>query len=408
MHIIRRNKFLKFFLLLLIYFILILSIKNKKIILNNDINKTKKNLKENNVEQIINKNTQKRNNALLKGKDYINKCIKGLLFNKKSVKKYNNSIISAIIPVFNCGKKIISSIRSIQNQNISQIEIILINDFSQDNSLIIIEELQKQDSRIKIINNKKNMGTLYSRCIGVLCAKGKYIFPLDNDEMFLDYDVFDYIYKIGINENFDIVGFKTVYIKDYNDSIDKIKDIRFSNHPNNMILHQPNLRKYPITRDKMYNDIHIWGKSIKNEIYKKGVKYLGKKRYSIFMSWAEDTIMILILFNIAKSFKFVHKYGVIHLLSNSTASFTQPLKNRIYGEILLLDIIFDYSKNNSDKNLAVYHALYIKKKYNITKYENNKNLIKLRLILKKIINCKYINKINKLKILNNFEDFNIV
>ena len=79
MHIIK--KFLKFLLILLIYFILILSIKNKKIILNNDINKTKKNLKQNNVEQIINKNTQKRNNALLKGKDYINKCIEGLLFN---------------------------------------------------------------------------------------------------------------------------------------------------------------------------------------------------------------------------------------------------------------------------------------------------------------------------------------
>ena len=90
MHIIK--KFLKFLLILLIYFILILSIKNKKIILNNDINKTKKNLKQNNVEQIINKNTQKRNNALLKGKDYINKCIEGLLFNLLIKNQWRNII----------------------------------------------------------------------------------------------------------------------------------------------------------------------------------------------------------------------------------------------------------------------------------------------------------------------------
>ena len=56
-------------------------------------------------------------------------------------------------------------------QNISNLEIILINDFSKDETLSIIEQLQKEDKRIKIINNQKNMRTLYSICIGVLAAK---------------------------------------------------------------------------------------------------------------------------------------------------------------------------------------------------------------------------------------------
>ena len=54
-------------------------------------------------------------------------------------------------------------------------EIILINDNSTDNSLKIIRKMKSYDNRIHIINNHKNMGTLYSRCIGVLNSKGKYI-----------------------------------------------------------------------------------------------------------------------------------------------------------------------------------------------------------------------------------------
>ena len=60
-------------------------------------------------------------------------------------------------------------------QNISNLEIILINDFSKDETLSIIEQLQKEDKRIKIINNQKNMRTLYSICIGVLAAKEIFI-----------------------------------------------------------------------------------------------------------------------------------------------------------------------------------------------------------------------------------------
>ena len=68
------------------------------------------------------------------------------------------------------------------------------------------------------------MGTLYSRSIGVLISKGDYIFSLDNDDMFFDYDVFDSIYKKGKNENLDIIHFLTVIIKNYKENIFKIKN----------------------------------------------------------------------------------------------------------------------------------------------------------------------------------------
>ena len=94
----------------------------------------------------------------------------------------------------NSYKTIKSAIRSIQNQNMIDIEILIINDFSLDNSFNIIKEIMKKDERIKLINNNKNMGILYSRCIGVLNSKGKYLLNLDQDDMFLDINLFKELY----------------------------------------------------------------------------------------------------------------------------------------------------------------------------------------------------------------------
>ena len=52
------------------------------------------------------------------------------------------------------------------------------------------------------------MGVLYSRRIGVLSSKGKYLFTLDNDDLFLNNDIFDFTTKIADEGNFDIVEFK--------------------------------------------------------------------------------------------------------------------------------------------------------------------------------------------------------
>ena len=83
--------------------------------------------------------------------------------------------ITAIIPLYNCERTIESALHSIQYQNMSEIEILLINDFSKDNTSKILKNFQEKDFRIKVINNHKNMGTLYSRSIGVLISKGEYI-----------------------------------------------------------------------------------------------------------------------------------------------------------------------------------------------------------------------------------------
>ena len=87
----------------------------------------------------------------------------------------------------------------------ANIEIILINDFSNDNTLKIVENIQKFDHRIRIVNNHKNMGTLYSRSLGVLISRGEYIFNLDNDDLYFDNDLIDFIFCKAKTQNLDIL-----------------------------------------------------------------------------------------------------------------------------------------------------------------------------------------------------------
>ena len=107
---------------------------------------------------------------------------------------YLNPKITVIIPVFNASRTIKPAIRSIQNQNMIEIEILLVDDFSTDNSLEVINEMMLEDKRISLIKNKVNKGILYSRSIGALNARGRYIMALDNDDLFL-FGIFNKCYN---------------------------------------------------------------------------------------------------------------------------------------------------------------------------------------------------------------------
>ena len=97
----------------------------------------------------------------------------------------NKIKISAIIPIYNGGKYLNSSLRSIQNQKMKDIEIIIIDDNSKDDSLKIIQNYMKNDKRIKLIKNKENRRILFSKSIGALNSKGEFIIEIDQDDLII-------------------------------------------------------------------------------------------------------------------------------------------------------------------------------------------------------------------------------
>ena len=340
-----------------------------------------------------------RNQILASGRNYMDKCIKGELINFKALNIYNEPKISVIIPTCNKEKEIKSVIRSVQNQNMSDIEIILINDCITDNTLYIIKELQKIDSRIKIIENEKkfgkNIGTLYSRAIGVLEAKGKYILNLDDDDLFFDSDVFDTVYNEAENHNLDIVSFMNVQGIRYYLSIFHMKDGFDIEFPDNFTVYQPELSYYTMfINDNFENvDSSIWGKLIKTEVYKKALYFLGVERYSIYSVANEDLIGLFAICNVAQSYKFIRKYGLFHFINEKAPSYKISEEHSIQMDILFSEILLDLSKNEYKKFSASFLIYSRKKEYFSTK--NEKIKLELNRILKKIFKCEYISQYNK-------------
>ena len=103
----------------------------------------------------------------------------------KIIKKPNNPKITIVISVYNGEAFIKSAILSIQNQNFKDIEIIIVDDCSSDNSIYLIKELMKKDTRIVLYQNEINKGKLYSKTFGILKAKGKYVMILEQDDLYV-------------------------------------------------------------------------------------------------------------------------------------------------------------------------------------------------------------------------------
>lgn len=93
----------------------------------------------------------------------------------------DNELISIIVPVYNASKVLERCVSSICNQDYKNIEIILVNDGSKDNSLEIANKLASKDNRIKVIT-QENGGVSSARNTGIKNSKGTYIGFVDADD----------------------------------------------------------------------------------------------------------------------------------------------------------------------------------------------------------------------------------
>lgn len=111
--------------------------------------------------------------------------------------------VSIIVPVYNVEKYIEKCIQSILNQTINEIQIIIINDGSTDNSSIIIKKFSKLDTRINYID-KKNEGPGVARNIGIELALGEYIYFLDSDD-WIEPTMLENLYNEAVKNNSDLL-----------------------------------------------------------------------------------------------------------------------------------------------------------------------------------------------------------
>lgn len=113
--------------------------------------------------------------------------------------------ISIIIPVYNTEEYVRDAIMSIVNQTLKEIEIIVVNDGSTDNSLQIIKDLAKSDPRIQVYS-QENQGQAIARNYGLNKAEGKYLYFMDSDDL-LEKEALSCCYEKCEKEELDFVFF---------------------------------------------------------------------------------------------------------------------------------------------------------------------------------------------------------
>ena len=393
-----------FLTIIIILFIILRTInfRNNSLVYNNNENVDKdKNIICDNKTIYYEEKFDSYIDAFKKSKNFINNNLKGILVNNKKINLSKKPEISVVIPCYNCRNYILRCVRSIQNQIFSNFEIIIADDASKDDTILYLEKLQKEEQRIKIIRNKNNMGTLYTRSIGTLSSDGKYIFTMDSDDMYLDENVLSSIINIAYKCNFDIIIFNSI-CTDLKPDVDTTKIsicLLELNHKPNLVLFQPNLGYYPIAPSNnielpSINEVLIRPKCIKTKIYKEALNKLGEERYSRHMLLGEDDMANYIIFNTAKVAKFVPRYGYLYINNQGSISKTERDMAKLTTYfIYIYDAMIDFSLNlaNNKKVLVNYIIFILENKYlknALTSNEyNNKLFISC---LDRVFNCSLI------------------
>ena len=129
--------------------------------------------------------------------------------------------VSVIVPVYKAEKYISKCLESIINQTYKNLEILIIDDYGEDNSISIVAKFAEKDRRIKILSYGENRGPSFARNTGISNATGDYITFIDSDD-FIDNDYIEYFVKKAIETNCDVICNNNI-ANYYNDKSIKVK-----------------------------------------------------------------------------------------------------------------------------------------------------------------------------------------
>ena len=163
-------------------------------------------------------------------------------------------LVTIVINVYNCEKYIKKCLESVINQTYRNLEILIINDGSTDNTLKICKNYN--DKRIKIITTE-NMGLSLSRNVGIDNAKGEYLYFVDADD-FIDLDTIEYLYGLCVKYDKDISTCNKMMVYNYDFEVkqpeEKIEELDSKGMLKKIFL-------------KYDNTVAIWNKLIKKSVF---------------------------------------------------------------------------------------------------------------------------------------------
>lgn len=331
----------------------------------------------------------------------IKKYIK--LLRQKIIKIHNfpnlvdNPKISFITSVYNNEKYLYSFTASIQNQLLKDFELIFVDDCSFDKSIKLIMKYIIKDKRIKLLKNKKNMGSLYTRYIGSIYSKGEYFIFADSDDIILKYGIIN-AYKYIKNNNLDMVEFHSIFENKNGFFINR----RHYNYEN--IIYQPILSYIYYYKNKQgfeYNTA-LWNKLIKKKVVIKSFNYIGLNYLKKKIIIENDVIILFSFFRKSKSFQFIDEIGYLYnnINKNSiTSTKYKPFKANqvIYSIFINIKFLFEKTYNTYlDKYFCIFKLKQGYHRYKRLYKYLNKEFKLIENILNNLLFSKFISLKNKL------------
>ena len=264
-----------------------------------------------------------------------------------------NPKVSVIISIYNIEKYIIQCLSSIINQKLKEIEIIVVNDGSIDNSLQIALNYTKNDNRVLILS-QINRGLSEARNTGVKYSKGEYIYFIDGDDYLNENCLFD-LYNKAFKNNLDIIYFNAEpFIDDLKEKINP----KLINVFNDYISYYNRKGNY----EGILNGTEIFSKMIEeNEYLSSACLQFIKKEFYIKVGLSfypgilhEDNLFTFIAILLAKRtsyIKNIYYQRRIHINSIMTTSFN--VKN-LYGYFIVYCEYFKFlQKNNFEGKVRI-------------------------------------------------------
>lgn len=267
-----------------------------------------------------------------------------------------NYKISVIIPAYNVEDYIEQCLRSVMNQTYKNLEIIVVNDGSKDNTADIIKKLADEDKRIVFID-QENQGVSASRNNALSKIDSDFVMFLDSDD-WLDLDACEYLMQEAIKENADCVMFG--YVREYGDN-----SLTKSAFDEDRLIFEGQEVKEKLHRrlfgpigeelaspEKLNAISTIWGKLYKSE-FVKNVEFVSLQELGL----CEDGYFNINVFKKLNKVVFVRKYFYHYRKIVGGVSLTQRKDSNIFEKekkfYSRLNEIIEKQKLTDDYKIAI-------------------------------------------------------
>lgn len=304
-----------------------------------------------------------------------------------------NSLVSIIVPIFNAEDYLENCVNSILSQTYTNIEILLINDGSTDNSRLICESFSKKDPRVKVFN-QSNQGPSEARNKGIQYANGEYLQFVDADDCIDRHMTQRLISSLQNDEDLVICGYQKVIGTNQSNIKKKFQPLNEGSYTVEEFI-----ELFPeLFRGKLIN-------SPCNKLYKKEIICDNQITFDKTISNGEDLLFNLKYFTYSRKISIIKDLLYTYININNSFSLTNRykknyLENRKFIFKKINDFLEDISLRTKKDSLLEeifndYLLQIINNVFNINVILNNRNII---VELKEILNDEWIiNNLDKFR-----------